>query len=196
MLSHNANTAKAGRQTRPAYVLQAYKASQKIQLKGIRHHSPVSEPPHINKMHASFFTARLVALAAIVLVVSAKAKRLDLLPADCTRQVTVKAGDTCDKISAEYGVSTYQLAAVNKDIVTPDCSNLFAGQNLCIAVKDQDCKVTHVVKAGETCKSVADKAGASYITLLANNPNVGSDCAKLYPGEVLCTAKQIYVNTA
>lgn len=99
-----------------------YKDSHKSQLKGIKPHSSVSEPPHLDSMHASFFTARLVALAAIASVVSGQsgnnllllqgsimlttAKRL-VLPAGCDRNVTVRAGDTCDAISAANSVSTY-----------------------------------------------------------------------------------------
>jgi hypothetical protein len=51
-----------------------YKDSLKSQLKGIKHHSPVSEPPHLTSMHASFLTVRLVVLAAIASVVSGQSQ--------------------------------------------------------------------------------------------------------------------------
>ncbi|KAG2126859.1 uncharacterized protein EDB93DRAFT_1187868 [Suillus bovinus] len=139
-------------------------------------------------MHASSFTARLVALAVIASVVSAK----DDLPADCDRTATVKAGETCSDICEKYGVPTYQLAAVNKDIIDPSCSNLFANQVLCLGIKDLDCKATHVVKKGDTCHSIADAHNVAFETLLGNNPNVGHDCAWMKPGEVLCVAKERY----
>ncbi|KAG1811979.1 hypothetical protein EV424DRAFT_112345 [Suillus variegatus] len=140
-------------------------------------------------MHASFFTVRLVALAAIASVVSAQS----LLPDGCDRSVTVHSGDTCDKISAAHNVSTYQLAAVNSKIIDRGCDNLAIGEVLCLGIKGQDCKVTHVLKSGETCHDIAKAAGTTEKTLLANNPNLGSDCSGVYPGEVLCTAKKIYV---
>ncbi|KAG1798629.1 uncharacterized protein HD556DRAFT_1440328 [Suillus plorans] len=140
-------------------------------------------------MHASFFAARLVVLAAISLVVSAQS----LLPDGCDRNVTVHAGDTCDKISAAHNVSTYQLAEVNSKTIDRGCDNLGIGEVICLGIKGHDCKVTHVVKGGETCHSIADAVGIPEKTLLTNNPNVGSDCSSIYPGEVLCTSKKIYV---
>ncbi|KAG2030768.1 hypothetical protein BDR03DRAFT_160242 [Suillus americanus] len=141
-------------------------------------------------MHASFFTARLVVLAAIASVVSGQG-----LPAGCDRNVTVQSGDTCDAISARDNVSTYQLATVNSGIIDPGCDNLFIGEVICLGISGQDCNVTHVIQSGDTCQSVANAASIPINTLLANNPNVNTNCTNVYPGEVLCTASQIYVNT-
>ncbi|KAG1768026.1 hypothetical protein EV702DRAFT_1145332 [Suillus placidus] len=140
-------------------------------------------------MHASFFTAGLVALAAIVSVVSGQT-----LPAGCDRNITVQSGDTCNAISATHNVSTYQLAAVNSGIIDPACDNLFVGEVVCLGITGQDCNVTQVMQTGDTCYSVANAAGIPINTLLANNPNVNTICTNVYPGEVLCTASQIYVN--
>ncbi|KAG1726482.1 hypothetical protein EDB19DRAFT_226801 [Suillus lakei] len=139
-------------------------------------------------MHAPFFTARLVALAAIASVVTGQT-----LPAGCDRAVTVQSGDTCDAISAANKVSTYQLAAVNSDIIDPGCGNLFVGEVLCLGITGQDCNVTHVMQTDDTCDSVAIAAGIPINTLLANNPNLNTICTNVYSGEVLCTASQIYV---
>ncbi|KAG2367129.1 hypothetical protein BDR07DRAFT_1449010 [Suillus spraguei] len=140
-------------------------------------------------MYASFFAARLVALAVITSVVSGQA-----LPTGCDRNVTVQAGDTCNAISAKHNVSTYQLAAVNSKIIDPACDNLSVGEVVCLGIKGQDCNVTHVMQTGDTCRSIANAAGIPIKTLLTNNPNVNTICTDLYPGEVLCTANQIYVN--
>ncbi|KAG1894768.1 uncharacterized protein F5891DRAFT_1175932 [Suillus fuscotomentosus] len=110
-------------------------------------------------MHASFFAARLVVLAAIALVVSAQS----LLPENCDRSVT--------------------LAAVNSKVIDRGCDNLAIGEVLCLGIKGQDCKVTQVLKGGETCHDIAKAAGITEKTLLANNPNLGSDCSK-YTGEL------------
>ncbi|KAG2032652.1 hypothetical protein BDR03DRAFT_742295 [Suillus americanus] len=140
-------------------------------------------------MHASFFAARLVALAAIASVVSGQG-----LQAGCDRNATVRSGDTCDAISARHNVSTYQLAAVNSKIIDPGCDNLFIGQVLCLGISDQDCNVTHVMQTGDTCQSVANATGIPINTLLTNNPNVNTICTNVYAGEVLCTSSQIYVH--
>lgn len=135
-------------------------------------------------MYASFFAARLVALAVITSVVSGQA-----LPTGCDRNVTVQAGDTCNAISAKHNVSTYQLATVNKNIINPACSNLAAGEVICLGIKGHDCHVTHVIQTSDTCQSIANAAGIPIKKLLTNNPNVNTDCTNLYSGEVLCTAK-------
>jgi hypothetical protein len=51
--------------------------------------------------------------------------------ANCTRTYTVVAGDICDGISRAMNVSTYQLAAVNSDIIDAQCGNLQIGEQLC-----------------------------------------------------------------
>ncbi|KAG2063048.1 hypothetical protein BDR04DRAFT_1164105 [Suillus decipiens] len=140
-------------------------------------------------MYASFFTATLAALAVITSVVSGQ-----VLPAGCDRNVTVQAGDTCNAISAEHNVSTYQLAAVNGKIIDPACDNLVVGEVICLGIQGQDCNVTQVIQTGDTCQSIANAAGIPVKTLLTNNPNVNTTCNDLYPGEVICTANQTYVN--
>lgn len=40
------------------------------------------------------------------------------------------------------------------------------------------------MQTGDTCLSVAAAAGIPLNTLLANNPNVNTNCTNVYPGEV------------
>ncbi|KAI0777474.1 hypothetical protein BD413DRAFT_468040, partial [Trametes elegans] len=115
---------------------------------------------------------------------------------NCARNYTVQLGDTCDGISAKTNTSTFQLANVNADKINADCSNLFAGEALCLGITGQDCDVTHVVQSGDGCDSIADEAQTTEATLLANNPNVNSGCTNIYPGEVLCTADEVIVVNA
>jgi LysM repeat protein len=62
-------------------------------------------------------------------------------------------------------------------------------QVLCLALTGQDCTPVHVVASGDTCFDIAAAAGANVTTLLANNPNVDSNCTNIYPGEVrVCLA--------
>ncbi|OJA13781.1 hypothetical protein AZE42_07456 [Rhizopogon vesiculosus] len=139
-------------------------------------------------MYTSFFT-KFVALMAIASSVAGQG-----LPANCDRTMTVQAGNTCDDISAAYNVSTYQLASVNNATIDASCDNLYVGEVLCLGITGQDCTTTHVIQSGDTCSSVSTAADISINLLLQNNPNVNTICTNLYPGEVLCTGNQTYVN--
>ncbi|KAI8973079.1 hypothetical protein BD414DRAFT_499059 [Trametes punicea] len=110
---------------------------------------------------------------------------------NCARNYTVVSGDTCDGISAKTNTSTYQLATVNADKIDAACDNLAVGEPLCLGIIGQDCDIVHVVQSGDACQAIADDAGTTLAILLANNPNVNSQCTNIYPGEVLCTADQV-----
>ena len=45
--------------------------------------------------------------------------------------------------------------------------------------------MTHVVVSGDSCSSIAQIAGTTVDIILANNPNVNSECTNIYPGEVI-----------
>ncbi|OBZ77203.1 hypothetical protein A0H81_01620 [Grifola frondosa] len=129
------------------------------------------------------FQLTAVILAAVLVAVNAQA--------DCARNYTVSLGDTCDGISAAQNVSTYQLATVNAAVIDAACDNLFVGEDLCLGITGQDCTVVHVVQSGDFCASIAEAADIDLSTLLANNPNVDTDCTNIYLGEVLCTADEV-----
>ncbi|KAL4258904.1 LysM domain-containing protein [Pleurotus pulmonarius] len=122
---------------------------------------------------------RLAFLAAAAVGVVAQSQ----IP--CVRSYTVQSGDTCDGISANEGVSTFQLAASNPGI-NSDCSNIFPSQEICLRRACLSCSTVHVVESGDTCTSIASNAGISIPTLIASNPNLDSGCTNVYPGEVLC----------
>ncbi|KAG1730379.1 uncharacterized protein EDB91DRAFT_1157129 [Suillus paluster] len=135
-------------------------------------------------MHTSFFTA-LAALATVATVV------VGAIPYDCTRKTTVKAGDTCAKISVAQKVSTYQLMTVNKGIIDTAC-HLHVGEEICLGIRYQDCTDVHVVKNGENCVGICKAAGISLSTLYTNNQNLFRDCSFVLPGDVLCVSKHLY----
>ncbi|KAI0059464.1 hypothetical protein BV25DRAFT_1993568 [Artomyces pyxidatus] len=112
--------------------------------------------------------------------------------ADCARFYTVSSGDTCDAISAKKNVSTFQLATVNKAIIDPACDNLAVDEVICLGITGQDCNVTDIVQSGDSCAVITAAAGVPLSTLLANNPNINTDCSNIYPGEVLCTSTQAF----
>ncbi|TBU58632.1 hypothetical protein BD310DRAFT_453789 [Dichomitus squalens] len=126
-----------------------------------------------------------------VIVVAAVCSSVDAQVSNCARNYTVVSGDTCDEIAGKENVSSFQLATVNKATINAGCTNLRAGEELCLGIVGQDCEVTHVVANGDTCESIAEAAGTTLDILLENNPNVNSECNNIHPGEVLCTAKDV-----
>ncbi|KAM5538366.1 hypothetical protein V8D89_007968 [Ganoderma adspersum] len=133
------------------------------------------------------------ALVAVAVALAAVCGSVHGEVANCARNYTVVSGDTCDGISAKENVSTYQLATVNNATIDAACDDLFIGEPLCLGITGQDCEVTHVVVSGDNCQAIAQAAGTTYDILLANNPNVNSECSNIYPGEVLCTADDVIV---
>jgi hypothetical protein len=83
----------------------------------------------------------------------------------CTRNATVKAGDTCDAICEQtarcdwntpdlsiahrYGVSTFQLALVNENAISENCDNLTPDQTLCLGVTGHDCTKVYTIQENE-----------------------------------------------
>ncbi|KAL7419666.1 hypothetical protein Q5752_005580 [Cryptotrichosporon argae] len=118
---------------------------------------------------------------AVLPVVSA------VLAADnCTRSATIVAGDTCDSISSQYGVSTFQLALVNDAEIDEDCDNLQVNSTVCLGIDGQDCTKVYTVVANDTCDWIIEMYGMSNDTLYSNNPQIDATCSNIYIGEVLC----------
>ncbi|KAI9507810.1 hypothetical protein F5148DRAFT_980821 [Russula earlei] len=109
--------------------------------------------------------------------------------AGCSRNGTVQVNDTCDILAARDGVSTSQTPT--RSAVDSQCDNIFPGENLCLGLIGQDCTNVTKVQPGDSCVGIARAAGIPVPTLLANNPNIDSQCFNIYSGEVLCTASQI-----
>ncbi|KAL0577552.1 hypothetical protein V5O48_004450 [Marasmius crinis-equi] len=112
---------------------------------------------------------------------------------DCVRRYTVKDGDTCDSISADNSVSTYQLAMINKGYIDEQCGNLDPGASICLGYEGEDCTSTYVVKAQDTCDQINSAHSLDITTLLANNPQINDKCDNIYVGEVLCVLPEIRV---
>ena len=51
----------------------------------------------------------------------------------------------------------------------------------------------HVVQPGENCLQIAQNEGTTLQMLFANNPNINAACTNIYPGQVLCTANELFV---
>lgn len=132
------------------------------------------------------FSKSILAVTLPLLVSSA-------LAGPCVRKYTVKEGDTCDKISAENNVSTYQLATINAGYIDDLCHNLNPNDQICIGYQDEDCTSTAVVKSGDTCSGIISAHSIDMTMLLANNPQINDDCSNIYVGEVLCVLGEVRV---
>jgi len=110
----------------------------------------------------------------------------------CVRNYTVVPGDICINISAKTSTSTFQLANANVGVIDADCTNLVAGEVICLGRAGQDCRTTTVVESGDVCVGIAAAAGIPLSLLLHNNPNVDSQCSNIFPNEVLCTSSQTF----
>ncbi|RSH84377.1 uncharacterized protein EHS24_005897 [Apiotrichum porosum] len=128
-----------------------------------------------------------LALLALPLLAAVKAD-----VTDCSRSATVVDGDTCDAISATYGVSTFQLALVNDATIDENCENLQIDQVVCLGVEGQDCTKVYTVVEDDTCEGIISMYGMSNDTLYNNNPQIDSDCTNIYIGEVLCVDTTAY----
>ncbi|KAF9033999.1 hypothetical protein BDZ89DRAFT_947610, partial [Hymenopellis radicata] len=104
--------------------------------------------------------------------------------AACTETYTVVSGDDCTLIPQKASISTYQLTFLNSGL---NCNALSVGQSLCVRDSTYDCQPVYQVQSGDGCWDIANSHGITSDQLLANNPNIGSDC-NIQPGEMLCVA--------
>ncbi|KAF8876135.1 hypothetical protein BD779DRAFT_1650928 [Infundibulicybe gibba] len=146
------------------------------------------KPPDIMLAFVQLFSAVLASIYIVGAQAQAQVQMEAQVLPKCTKEYTVKPGDTCDGISAAQRVSTWQLAQANPQI-NKGCTNLFVGQKLCLVRNGENCQPTYVVNAGDTCSSIAKKVGTTFDALRANNPNIDAKCSNIYPKEVLCVAK-------
>ena len=130
----------------------------------------------------------IASLIALPFLALAKADLVE----DCTRTAVVVEGDTCDSLSAQYGVSTFQFALVNSAEVDSSCSNLQIDQTVCLGTAGNDCTKTYRVVADDTCGWIQEMYGMDKETLYSNNPQINDDCTNIYIGEVLCVDTQAY----
>ncbi|KAJ7228438.1 LysM domain protein [Mycena pura] len=93
---------------------------------------------------------------------------------------TVQSGDNCQTIAASKNVATGTLQSINN--IFPDCSNLFAGVQICIP---QPCQA-YLVKPGDTCWSIASARGITVTALLGYNPTINPSCTNLLSGFNIC----------
>lgn len=99
-----------------------------------------------------------------------------------SQQYTVQSGDNCNAIAQSKSIATRQIISINR--LATDCSNLIAGQNICLP--PSTC-TTYTVQSGDTCTSIVSGEGMdSTSQLLGINP--GLYCQSLLSSEIICVS--------
>ena len=126
---------------------------------------------------------------------------------NCNSFHDVKKGDTCDTIAKSAGISLSNFYTWNPG-VGKDCSSLWLGYQVCTRVIGfkptttsgngistptptqkgmvGSCNKFHHAMKGDTCDSIAKKAGISVAQFEKWNPGVGSKCGALWLGYYFC----------
>ncbi|KAG5637274.1 hypothetical protein H0H81_005168 [Sphagnurus paluster] len=99
-------------------------------------------------------------------------------------RLQVVSGDTCTLIPQKALISSYQLTKLNP---TLNCATLSVGQSLCVKDSTYDCQPVYKVKGGDSCAAIATSNKITTDQLIANNPNIGSNCI-IQPDQMLCVA--------
>ena len=115
---------------------------------------------------------------------------------------TVKSGDTCGGIAAQYGVTADQLIAANRATINQGCTNLHEGDEIKIPGAASTTSTprpssggastptpragsrSYTVQSGDTCDDIARNQGVTLADLIALN-NLDAECRNLQPGQVL-----------
>lgn len=85
----------------------------------------------------------------------------------CTNKYTVQPGDTCDTMALNSKTALTTILAYNPGL---DCTALQNGQLICLDnTAPLVCTSPYTVQAGDTCLSIASKAGISFTTFIALN---------------------------
>lgn len=64
-------------------------------------------------------------------------------------RISVPVEMKTDDPAHRYGVSTFQLALVNEDVITENCDNLQPNQDICLGITGHDCTKVYTVVENE-----------------------------------------------
>ncbi|KAK4495279.1 hypothetical protein PRZ48_013608 [Zasmidium cellare] len=132
----------------------------------------------------------------------------DGMVSNCNKFDEVQSGDTCANIATKYNIPVDKLYSWNPAVGT-DCHALWAGYYVCVGTTNytptptnpgngiatptpyeqgmvDNCDKFYKVQSGDTCDAIAKSQGTTTKNIEKYNPNVGSDCSKLYLGYYIC----------
>ncbi|RHZ56573.1 uncharacterized protein CDV56_100995 [Aspergillus thermomutatus] len=129
---------------------------------------------------------------------------------NCDGFYKVSSGDQCDTIAAKHGISVAQFKSWNTEI-NDDCTNLWLDYYVCVHVPGatttsqapkptdepsgptpqmpgivDNCKTFHLIKSGESCRSIYTDAGITFAQFRAWNTQVDAACTNLWLGYYVC----------
>ncbi|KAI8963340.1 carbohydrate-binding module family 50 protein [Daldinia sp. FL1419] len=121
---------------------------------------------------------------------------------NCKTTYSVVSGDTCNAIISKFNNSFTldQFYAMNPQ-VAKDCSNLYPGEQVCVALKDSNnvtcpapaspgqpanCKACYHVVEGDNCWTVTQANGISFDDFRKWNPAIDASCSNLQLGWNYC----------
>jgi LysM repeat protein len=101
----------------------------------------------------------------------------------CAQQYTVKSGESCDGIGAEFNATGSAIISANPTI-NSRCTNLQVGQILCIP--DGSCAQEYTVLKNDTCESIGTEFNVTSSAIISANPTSSYGCNNLPLGLTLC----------
>lgn len=105
----------------------------------------------------------------------------------CLSEYVIEPGDTCWSIRVAHRLSEWEFNTLNHGI---NCSFLIPGKSICISnqnITGEQCVLTMTVQPGDTCETVAQKAGIT-IQALQNINRRNLNCQNLQAQQVLCVS--------
>ncbi|RAK85566.1 hypothetical protein BO79DRAFT_231493 [Aspergillus costaricaensis CBS 115574] len=96
---------------------------------------------------------------------------------------TVISGDNCIAISQAQNVSTGTLISLNN--LLPDCSNLDGNPTQPLSARPH----MSLQISGDTCESICNEAGITFVQLTSWNPTINSYCSNLIARQAVCVGQ-------
>lgn len=123
----------------------------------------------------------------------------------CTTKSAVPSGGSCSSMAASHGTTSAQILGLNP-YLNSDCSNLYAGDYICVSgtvpgtatttvssttttassTPTVACAKPYTVKSGDTCSTIESANSVTDTVLRSLNPAINSACSNLAGGQVLC----------
>ncbi|KAI0110129.1 carbohydrate-binding module family 50 protein [Daldinia grandis] len=154
----------------------------------------------------------MYAITAIISILALAANQVLALPTEllprqgyvdnCKTTYAVVSGDTCNAIISKLG-NTFtldQFYAMNPQ-VAKDCSNLYPGEQVCVALKPPtepvcpaptpsgiaaNCNACYHVVEGDNCWTITQAKHISFDDLRRWNPAIDASCSNLQLGYNYC----------
>ncbi|CAI5444876.1 unnamed protein product [Caenorhabditis angaria] len=101
----------------------------------------------------------------------------------CNNFYSIKSGDSCWKISRDFGVTVDNLKKWNENL---NCDNLWVANKICVGTSENQpkCVKKYTAKSGDYCYKIMIDNNLTSAELFVYNPHL--DCDTLMSGQELC----------